>query len=270
MSDFLNNLVEENPKKGFLNYIQMNTEKVQYLVDNVKDSKELFKLAEDEYTNKSMSIYNGKSVLYSKYGLCFKDMLTPIVYGPVSAVFDSPAGSFILVCEDLAEWEKDDETASKRHAYEFFMNHEIKHVMDYSNPFTKYFMKKAYNIEIDGKTNHKALIKYELRADRYALNELKKSLPNKVVVRTLMYVYKFLNFNTNQMNENIRAHREFSLKFHPMGILSRPMFEGIVKRQTEARFDEVEETLNSLEKRLKVFEKEIQNLNPLGTITMDF
>ena len=150
------------------------------------------------------------------------------------------------------------------------MNHEIKHVMDYSNPFTKYFMKKAYNIGIDGKINHKALIKYELRADRYALNELKKSLPNKVVVRTLMYVYKFLNFNTNQMNENIRAHREFSLKFHPMGILSRPMFEGIVKRQTEARFDEVEETLNSLEKRLKVFEKEIQNLNPLGTITMDF
>lgn len=263
-------LEEIKQEKGFLNYIQMNTEKVKYLLDNVKNSKELHKLAQEEYENKTMSSYKRNLILYSKYGLCYKDAITPLVYGPIAAIFDSPVGSFILIYEDLAEWDNDEEIASKRHAYEFFKNHEIKHIMDWNNPFYKYFMKKAYADYNDGKVNHKAALKYELRADKYALNELKKSLPNKVVVRALMFIYKFLNINTNQLNENIRAHREFALKFLDIGILTRPVFEGVVKQQSENRFSQVDEVLDSIEKRLKVFEKEIQELNPLGTVTMDF
>lgn len=276
MSDKLKDFLEigeaemRHQEKVFLNYIQINTEKVKYLIDNVKNSKELYELAQNEYENKVMSVYKGKSILYSKYGLCFRDMLTPIVYGPISAIFDSPVGSFILICEDMAEWDRDEEITSKRHAYEFFRNHEIKHVIDYQNPIRRYFMKKAYVDLGDGRANHKAILKYELRADKYALNELKKSLPTKVVVRTLMCVYKFLNININQLNENIRAHREFALKFLSPGILTRPVFESIIKRQTDNRFLQSEEVLDSIEKRLKVFENEIKEMNPLGTITMDF
>ena len=72
------------------------------------------------------------------------------------------------------------------------------------------------------------------------------------------------------MNANIRAHREFALKFLVENrIAPKSATINLIKQQAEEKFSRAEERLDNIEQRLKIFEKEIQKLNSLGTITMD-
>lgn len=244
------------------NIIQLETKQVEHLIDTVKDSKELYELAANEYQNKTLSDYKGQSVLSSKYGLVWKDLITPLVYGPFTAVFDSPTGSFILVYEHVENW-KSINNSIRKFAFEFFMEHERKHVLDWKNFFLKHQMKRAYSA---GSNNFRLMDKFEGRADKAALNYIKQTYTNEMVIKTLMFVYKFLNFNTNDLNQNIRAHREFGFKFlvNDIGTLSQVDYMKLIRKQTEDRYAQVENRLESIEKRLKVFEKEIQTLNQSG------
>lgn len=249
------------------NYIQLETKQVEFLVNNVKNTKELYTLANEDYENKVLEVYNGQSILYSKHGLAWIDSFTPCVLGPFTAVFESPGGTFVLVYESVKNWLNDEENDVKRYAYKFFLEHEFKHLSDWNNPFFRHRMKNMYNLT---KLNTKMTNSFELRADKQALKYLKKTYPNKIIVRTLMFVYKFLSFNINQLNANIRAHREFALKFLVENrIAPKSVTINLIKQQAEEKFSRSEERLDNIEQRLKIFEKEIQKLNSLGTITMD-
>ena len=246
------------------NCIQLETKQVEHLINTVKDSKELYELATEEYQNKVLIDYKGQSVLSSKYGLAWKDVVTPLVYGPFTTIFESPTGSFILVYETVEDWTRI-ENSIRKFAFEFFMEHERKHVLDWKNFFYRYQMRKAYTI---GQENFKIMEKFEMRADKSALDYIKQTYPDEMVIKTLMFVYKFLNMNTNDFNQNIRAHKEFALKFlvNDVGLLSRAEYIKLIKKQTEQKYSQIENRLESMEKRLKVIGNEIQTLSKSALI----